>query len=165
MKKCIDCGANKPLSEFYRHPQMTDGHLGSCKSCKCAYQEQRRRMKVATDPTWVAAEAERHRQKVRRRYHDVLKHDPDYWVRHADHRRASDARYPDKYRARMVFRNAVRDRKVVRVDHCSECGKVGPAHGHHADYSKPLDVEWLCPPCHFKRHRKHVEPAVARSPF
>jgi hypothetical protein len=59
---------------------------------------------------------------------------------------------PEKYRARNAVSNALRDGKIKRADGCFFCGDGGKLHAHHHDYSKPLDVFWLCPPCHGKLH-------------
>jgi hypothetical protein len=47
--------------------------------------------------------------------------------------------------------NAIRSGKLERQD-CEICGKKAQAH--HEDYSKPLDVIWLCTEHHSLRHKE-----------
>ena len=56
---------------------------------------------------------------------------------------------PDKYVAQHTLNNAVR-RGKLRRGACEVCGAEN-AHAHHDDYSRPLDVRWLCT----KHHREH----------
>ena len=52
-------------------------------------------------------------------------------------------------------RAALKSGELVRPDSCSRCGRSGVAsdgrsiiQAHHHDYSKPLEVEWICSACH-----------------
>lgn len=60
---------------------------------------------------------------------------------------------PDVARARGQAFDAVAAGKLRRPDVCPLCGATGEIHAHHADYSRPLDVEWMCEPCHHAAHR------------
>jgi len=76
--------------------------------------------------------------------------------RKAEYRARDDQRFPEKDAARAALRSAVYRGQVVKPGCCEECGKSverkGQLHGHHHDYARPLDVEWLCPGCHAERH-------------
>lgn len=41
---------------------------------------------------------------------------------------------------------------LIRPKTCSRCGLTKGIEGHHPNYSKPLDVIWLCCACHRKEH-------------
>lgn len=58
---------------------------------------------------------------------------------------------PSKKRARSLAQAAIRRGKIQRKP-CERCGN-GKVHAHHRDYKKPLDVVFLCDPCHKLEHR------------
>ncbi len=63
------------------------------------------------------------------------------------------AENPEKVLAAKMVRRAVKNGSIVKAKKCHDCGKGGRLHGHHEDYSKPLEVVWLCGGCHVHRHR------------
>lgn len=126
-KECFKCHEVLPLSAFYRHPMMGDGHLGKCKECTKRDVRANRRLKL---------------EKYREYDRDRFKNDPER--RAAQYATAAEmaAKYPEKERARNAVNNAVRDGRLIRRP-CEVCGNP-KSEGHHDDYSKPLEVRWLC---------------------
>lgn len=134
MKQCFKCGNTKPVEEFYRHSKMADGRLGKCKECtkkdvQSNYAERR--------DQYHASDRVRFQQPERKR-------SAGEWQK----RRRE--RHPEKYAAYRAVGNAVRDGRLIRKP-CEVCGTTERVQAHHDDYSKPLDVRWLC----FKHHRQH----------
>ena len=56
-------------------------------------------------------------------------------------------------KASNLARLAVK-RGKLKVGVCEVCGSTD-VHGHHDDYSKPLEVRWLCPKHHRQWHAEH----------
>ncbi len=57
-------------------------------------------------------------------------------------------KYPERYSAQQAVKWAVKTGKLFRPERCQLCWKQCKPHGHHPDYSKRLDVVWLCVICH-----------------
>lgn len=138
MAVCIECAAEKPSGEFYAHPQMANGHVNVCKDCH----KMRMRVRRRTNPS--VQEYDRARAKT-----------PDRKERHAAYEKVWRDRNPLAYKAHYLCTNAVRDGRLKRLP-CEFCGRED-VHAHHKDYSKPLDVIWLCPKCHHRLHAAFPE--------
>lgn len=68
---------------------------------------------------------------------------------------------PEKLRAQRQVQAALRlkatiepyiSKKLYKPLTCAQCSRETRLSGHHNDYSKPLEVEWLCGSCHKLRH-------------
>lgn len=68
---------------------------------------------------------------------------------------AYNKRYPMKYAAHVITSNAIRDGKLIPIKYCSICKSDKKIEGHHDDYTKPLDVRWLCESCHKEWHKNN----------
>lgn len=68
--------------------------------------------------------------------------------------------YPEKMKAKRAVRSAIECGGLVRPSVCQQCGTTpppmrdgrSPIQAHHDDYSKPLEVRWLCVRCHINEH-------------
>lgn len=58
----------------------------------------------------------------------------------------------NKWRARALLNYHLKKGHIIRPTKCSKCRKLCTPDGHHSDYSKPLEVKWLCRQCHSLFH-------------
>lgn len=155
MKKCFKCEAVKPLDDFYKHAQMADGRVNKCKECN---------KKDVTDHRNKNIERIRKYDKERALLPHRVQARADYAKTSKGKESGVKAkiaysnRNPIKKGASTMVGNAVRDGKLIKPSNCSNCGiDHKKIHGHHDDYAKPLDVRWLCSPCHNLWHKENGE--------
>lgn len=91
------------------------------------------------------------REKILERQREYTRANPDVALRKV---LAWQKRHPEKLKAQSALTVALRSGRLVKPEICPKCGGSGRIEGHHPDYSKPLDVEFLCRPCHLNEHRK-----------
>ncbi len=141
-----------------------------CGTCaKCKKRVQMRRWRAANPERWkelMAASYQRHAAKKREKQRE-------YRQANLEERRAADRAYmkkrgkpyadPEKIKAQNLVNRAIA-RGDLFPQPCEGCGAEAypthdgrrGVHAHHDDYSKPLDVRWLCYSCHGKEHRIHA---------
>lgn len=133
MKVCPTCGTEKELEEFHRDSRSKDGHTRDCKHCARA---RAIRCRAARVDYWREHDRIRRQTPARKAFErEKLRR-----LRH---------RYPEKWAARYEVDKAIRKGLLRRMP-CQICGDVSEAH--HPDYSKPLEVVWLCKKHHRELH-------------
>lgn len=152
MKTCKDCGVHKPLTDYYAHSAMSDGHLSSCKECVKSRVKLHREKNIER-----VRKYDRNRPNHKERVQKTLererqkKKDPEYRAKIAAQKREWQRKNAEKRAAHVLLNNAVRDGRVKKLP-CVVCGSE-LSEGHHEDYTKPLEVVWLCRKHHAEAHK------------
>jgi len=80
---------------------------------------------------------------------------------HALHMRNNRPKHrdlPDEARLKANVRRMTSyyvKRGLIKKTDCANCGNIR-SEAHHTDYTKPLEVIWLCRPCHLKIHNDTI---------
>lgn len=61
--------------------------------------------------------------------------------------------YKGKCKARNMVKKALKTGEIKKPKQCELCDKKTSLEAHHIDYTKPLEVYWLCDACHGVAHR------------
>jgi|LSQX01.1.fsa_nt_gb hypothetical protein len=149
MKTCFKCKKVKPLSDFYKHPQMADGHLNKCKECNKLDVRENRKKNIeyyreydrsrANQPQRADA---RHEYQKSERGRSVLSKAKALYIKNNAKKRSSHTK----------IRNGIRDGIIFPLP-CEICGHE-KTEAHHSHYDLPLHVTWLCSKHHAKLHKE-----------
>ena len=131
---CAACGKDKPVSEFGR--TGSGQRTLSCSECRERKSSLRRAVNNARSEAYN--KSPRGREKRRERYLRIR----------------SSPELRKRARAHAAVYKAVKRGDLQRPDSCPVCGSSERRiEGHHKDYSKPLEVDWVCSQCHADIHR------------
>ncbi len=145
---CGKCKTSKPLSDFYKKRDSKDGLQVQCIACMKIY----RQVNQAAYREKAKAHYAVHREDTLSRVKAYQQTVAGKMVSvKADKRRY--LKYPEKTAAKNAVNYAVQSGKLKRSVFCEECGLPKETEGHHPNYNKPLEVEWLCVGCHRKLHK------------
>lgn len=140
-KVCDECREMKPLSEFNRAAKEADGRQRRCRACFSRYNAERyardrERFKTAVKQYKEANPAEVFATRLK------------IWTRN-----------PSRHNCYRLVDAALKAGEITKPEWCCICGvrdEDAGGHGlhkHHFDYSKPLDIVWLCTKCHGQIHK------------
>jgi len=137
-RRCNVCQKEKSLEDFYRDKTKTLRRDYTCIECRRMLNRVRDRdrdktpERVKKSKDWVQSERGKERARQRRRQNYNINR--------------------ERHQAQTIIRRLIKMGIIARQP-CEICGNE-PSKGHHLDYSKPLEVVWLCQKHHSEVHRK-----------
>ena len=113
---------------------MLDGHLNSCKTCRS-----------------IRTKHDRRNRPVDHKGNRIRNGRATSKIARAENLKRWRGEHPEKHLAELAVSRAIRAGRLIKGV-CEVCGSANNIHGHHDDYSKQLDVRWLCALHHRRLH-------------
>jgi len=151
-KHCGSCNTDKEETEFGKRAASIDGLSAKCKSCQSIYDKKR-----ANNPDRVKARADYSKtadgidsgNRARKKW--AANNKGKIYVATKTYREKN----PNKSKAHGKVAYEIKLGNLTQKP-CEVCGDT-KVHGHHDDYSKALDVRWLCSKHHNEWHTQNGE--------
>lgn len=164
---CTKCGERKLISNFSKYKNRNSIlRRRICKECMSKYKHQH----YLKDKVSYLERSKKQRENNPERYKIYLK---KYYQKNKDEIRKKHKQYsltekgrksvmlagrryryshPLETKAHMIISHGIRDGSIIRPSKCSKCFIKCIPEAHHEDYTKPLEVDWVCKHCHESIH-------------
>ena len=138
MKICFKCNIEKPLTEYYKHKQMTDGHLNKCKDCTKSDTKNASEKNLSTPENKLKEQARQREKYHRLKYREKHKPTKEMSIKAMNNYRI---KFPEKYKAK------IKSQRMIKP--------FVNAEAHHWSYNilDAKDVIWLSKKDHSTAHR------------
>ena len=173
MKICCHCKKELDESLFYKNKSNKDGLHPECKECLFArtHTDEFKKKQIIYRSSKKFLEGNKIRCK---KYYNklekkkrILERNKIWYSTHSRNLKKCNE-YTKKYYKENKFKKIcqsilncnIKLGKITKPKICSNCKLTGIIHAHHKDYSKPLDVIWLCAKCHSNLHKNNLEKMV-----
>jgi hypothetical protein len=135
---CSVCKQDKTIDSFYL--KKNNKASSWCKSCYAEYYKINKQ---------IISDAQKDYRKTKSCLLARLKRHLNNWE--------NMSFYSQRRRAVKTVRIALACGEISRSDICEICGaRTLFIDAHHHDYTKPLDVSWMCRKCHKMTHKKLI---------
>jgi hypothetical protein len=148
-KTCTCCHQEKRLMDFYNKKNGKFGKHAICKNC---HKGKSAKWKE-NNPDRVRINQTLYKERLNSQYLDL---DSKFTLRLDEKNKEGFERYANtkmRLLANNILNYGVRKGYIEKSNICSLCKIEIDIEGHHDDYSKPLQVTWVCHGCHVLIHR------------
>jgi len=153
-KKCTRCHKIKSLNNFNKRKGSKDGHRSDCQTCQRRinleyYYKNHAKCKL------VSRRYNENNKDKKKKFRDSYKKKFPEKVKaimSIATKKWAD-KNPEKRKAYSEVYCAMKCGKIIK-ESCSKCGGNNDVMAHHEDYTKPLEILWLCRLCHIVEHKR-----------
>lgn len=180
MKKCSRCQNEKDISQFWKRSDRKAGYHGVCKDCMNSDRPKRnkknasklktqrrecylryREKRIEEVKKYYSSLSEEKREEIRQRKRINFKNSDAQKKNKLDYQRNRYSK--EKIVANRAIAQALIEEKIFKPGKCQICNLERKLDGHHSDYSKPLEVIWVCRKCHVAIHKRLKERTVGKN--
>lgn len=173
--QCKECANNKSKMWRQHNPEKIKESWKKGRQNKKVPDEFRRRRKTGMSHEEVNAQNRNHydlnreeishkrKQKIRtpeikrKAREQVISWRKENKEKYNEYQRKFKSKNRTQIDARRCVYYAVKGGILIKPLLCEICGENKPLQGHHEDYTKPLEVKWLCRTCHCQQHNKLMD--------
>ena len=147
-KKCLKCGQEKDIVFFSKDRTRLSGLQSWCKICRAesskSWKQKNKKRHCELNRKWE----QKNREKVNKTKSLWRKNNKEIYN---ESRRRWKRKHPIAHIAHYMVNNEIYNGKLIKLP-CEICGTTNNIHAHHPDYSKPLNIIWLCRKHHIELH-------------